>query len=149
MQYKWDAAVAGNSCLREVCRTISDEVAHELGIVHGASLVDIQGFYDSLLYHGIGKAATRFKLPPRILAMAPQMHTVARVFRQNGTYSAPQHARRSLLAGPGHSNNLARTVAHAVLEGLRTSSPTCTPWAWFDDISIKCVGTRSNIADRI
>eukprot|EP00959_Pyramimonas_sp_CCMP1952_P268994 5624315-Pyramimonas_sp.AAC.1 len=45
----WDAAIRGNSSLREAfVRVLQQEVSHHLGVATGEALVDIQSFYDSI-----------------------------------------------------------------------------------------------------
>eukprot|EP00959_Pyramimonas_sp_CCMP1952_P313250 6556731-Pyramimonas_sp.AAC.1 len=48
-QRDWDAAVTGNSCLREAMRRIiTDECCDALQIFQGCTLADIEKLYDSL-----------------------------------------------------------------------------------------------------
>eukprot|EP00959_Pyramimonas_sp_CCMP1952_P431849 9044162-Pyramimonas_sp.AAC.1 len=45
----WDAAISGNSALREVfLRALHDEGLARLGIAFGEGLLDIKGFYDAM-----------------------------------------------------------------------------------------------------
>eukprot|EP00959_Pyramimonas_sp_CCMP1952_P092039 1926477-Pyramimonas_sp.AAC.1 len=54
----WDAAVAGNSSLREAfARAVSEESFAALGVSYGHGLVDIQKFYDSMPWAGLARAA--------------------------------------------------------------------------------------------
>eukprot|EP00959_Pyramimonas_sp_CCMP1952_P326500 6834469-Pyramimonas_sp.AAC.1 len=53
----WDAAVAGNSCLREAyLRAIDEELAHTMGMNYGHALTDVQEFYDSIPWHLLARA---------------------------------------------------------------------------------------------
>eukprot|EP00959_Pyramimonas_sp_CCMP1952_P370095 7751102-Pyramimonas_sp.AAC.1 len=60
----WDAAVAGNSCLREaMIRALGDEVAQAFSIHTAIALLDIKRFYDSLSFQKIARAAAEFGFP--------------------------------------------------------------------------------------
>eukprot|EP00959_Pyramimonas_sp_CCMP1952_P391040 8194704-Pyramimonas_sp.AAC.1 len=54
----WDAAVAGNSCLRgAMTRALGDEVAQAFSIHTAIAPLDTKGFYDSLSFQKIARAA--------------------------------------------------------------------------------------------
>eukprot|EP00959_Pyramimonas_sp_CCMP1952_P173558 3626697-Pyramimonas_sp.AAC.1 len=63
----WDAAVRGNSSLREAfVRALQQEVPHHLGIAVGEGLVDIKSFYDSIEWPGLVLCSPNLSFPPRI-----------------------------------------------------------------------------------
>ena len=89
-----------------------------------ASLADISRFYDSLNLIKLSRAALELGFPKRILAIELQIHTTARMIRQECSYSKAVVARSSCLAGTRHVNNLARAVVYGVMGELY---PGATP----------------------
>jgi len=144
----WDAAIAGNSCLREaMIRALGDEVADAFGIHSSIALLDIKRFYDSLSFPKIVKAAAEFGFPTRILALSLQFHLTPRFLRLDNCYSQPLYADKSLLAGARHSNNLARALVYHVMRQYSSRITKTQPRTWFDDIGVQTFGTRQAVHD--
>eukprot|EP00969_Alexandrium_andersonii_P332429 14690265-Alexandrium_andersonii.AAC.1 len=67
----WDAAVVGNSALREcMTRVVQHEIWNELGISCADLYLDIEKFYDSMMLAALASAATRKGYPALPLALA-------------------------------------------------------------------------------
>eukprot|EP00959_Pyramimonas_sp_CCMP1952_P018388 388879-Pyramimonas_sp.AAC.1 len=61
----WDAAVAGNSALREAfLRGLNSEVFSRMGVAHGEALLDVASFYDSIEFEVLADTAARLSFPP-------------------------------------------------------------------------------------
>ena len=95
------------------------------------------------------RAANKENFPTRVLAMTMQVHLTARRLRQEGAYGAPVCADRSLSAGSGHSNNLARAVVYPVLEQMCGKLPRAVPRSWFGDIRVQLIGSKAAIRPTI
>ena len=111
-------------------------------------LADIENFYDSLRIDRVVTAALDMQFPARPLTLMMIQHSATRGLRCQGSFSLPICSDRSILAGSRHSNNVANTVVYGVMARLTgaTDIPRSIPRAWFDDISIRIVGNRKQVA---
>ena len=150
VQQPWDAAVPGQSCLREaMVRSIGDETADAVGAATAGGLIDIERFYDSVEFNYAVRAARHYKFPLRILAMSMLQHLTSRLLRQEACYSERMLAGRSLLAGSRHSNNIARALVYVTVISHLNEAPRSTPRIWFDDISLRATGSVRAVEDDI
>eukprot|EP00959_Pyramimonas_sp_CCMP1952_P434234 9092921-Pyramimonas_sp.AAC.1 len=66
----WDAAMKGNAALREAfVRTLEGEVGHQLGVVSGAGFLDIDGFYDNIVWELLMPKGLQLGFPAAILCL--------------------------------------------------------------------------------
>ena len=79
--------------------------------------------------------------------MELQLHTLARLLRQEGAYSRAIVARHSFLAGSRHVNNLARSVVYGVMEEHGYRVPPAVPRTWFDDVSVRATGSKTSVVN--
>ena len=141
---QWDAALKGNSCLREALgRMLRDECINEAGAFAATFLADIKRFYDSLCPLKVLTAALEMGFPIHILMMETLLHIGARVLKQKNTYGTILQVTKSMLAGSRIINQLARCVTHRILHKVHWAVPSSVKRAWFDDIGIQITGSKT------
>eukprot|EP00959_Pyramimonas_sp_CCMP1952_P204925 4285097-Pyramimonas_sp.AAC.1 len=76
----WDAAIAGNSALREAfIRALEDEVQTALRLPHGQAVLDVEAFYDGIEMASLASCALKTGFPPTILFLEIQMFLAPRL----------------------------------------------------------------------
>eukprot|EP00959_Pyramimonas_sp_CCMP1952_P412539 8644833-Pyramimonas_sp.AAC.1 len=142
----WDAAVRGNSSLREAFRrALDEEVAGILNVSYGHALTDIDGYYDNMLWLKLSRAALRLGFPPTILYMELLQCAHPRTLNQIGSFSMAFEPTCSIIQGLRAGTRLARAMTFFIMEVITTSQVRCSHRLWIDDISQTTMGSESQV----
>lgn len=146
----WDAAVAGNSPLREALeRALCDEVVAHIGGHSISGYLDVKQFYDNISIPKSIRAATRLGFPVTILILELQMNMAPRFISSGKAVSKPIYPVRSTIAGGRNSGRFARCLLHALLHRVTSAHPAVCSRTWVDDLAQRVEGHRISNITRI
>ncbi len=143
----WDAAIAGNSSLREVLeRMVLDETAEAATMHTYNGLLDIGKFYDSMSVTKTLAAARHLNFPLRDLFLSFLGYASARVLKTQNAVSEVVPATRSIIAGCRNANNFGRCLIYRLLEQTSHALPRVRHRSWVDDLSLRTEGKGPHLA---
>ncbi|CAK0856487.1 unnamed protein product, partial [Prorocentrum cordatum] len=152
MAGKWDAAIAGNSALKEaLVRSFSDEVIEwmPVKIYSVTALWDLAEFYDTLEPLLILDEGLRLGLPARTLHLEMLSHLSARLIRERTAYAEPIAPDRSICAGARRGIDFGRVALYAVLERVSTKYEQVRVRSWVDDVTTRMEGSKKEVIKQL
>ncbi|CAK0808313.1 unnamed protein product [Prorocentrum cordatum] len=152
MAGKWDAAIAGNSALKEaLVRSFSDEVIEwmPVKIYSVTALWDLAEFYDTLEPLLILDEGLRLGLPARALHLEMLSHLSARLIREKTAYAEPIAPDRSICAGARRGIDFGRVALYAVLERVSTTYEQVRVRSWVDDVTTRMEGSKKEVIKQL
>eukprot|EP00959_Pyramimonas_sp_CCMP1952_P237419 4961860-Pyramimonas_sp.AAC.1 len=131
----WDAAVAGNSALREAfVRALEDEVHTRLQIPRGHALWDIASFYVSIEFQPLAECALEKGFPPVISFLELQLCLAPRMLEQLSCFSEPFEVTRSVVQGLRNGTRFAKCIAANICRRLCNSFSALRERIWIYDL---------------
>eukprot|EP00959_Pyramimonas_sp_CCMP1952_P234983 4909984-Pyramimonas_sp.AAC.1 len=145
MAGKWDAAIAGNSALKEASdRSFADEVLEwaPMKVFTVTALWDLAEFCDMLEPLLILEEGLRLGLPARTLHLEMLNHLSTRLVRERTAYAEPISPDRSICAGARRDIDFGRVALYATLEQACAKYQQVYVRSWVDDVTTRMEGSR-------
>ena len=99
------------------------ELAELAGAAWAVALWDMQKFYDTTPLACMAVQALKRSFPAAVLGMILQSYMAIRTIRCGDCHSKWVQGSRSILAGCGEANNMARVVMYDLIEDLHANVP--------------------------
>ncbi|CAK0891739.1 unnamed protein product, partial [Prorocentrum cordatum] len=152
MAGKWDAAIAGNSALKEASdRSFADEVLEwaPMKVFTVTALWDLAEFCDMLEPLLILEEGLRLGLPARTLHLEMLNHLSTRLVRERTAYAEPISPDRSICAGARRDIDFGRVALYATLEQACAKYQQVYVRSWVDDVTTRMEGSRREVIKQL
>ena len=114
-QGEWDTAVRKSSALRAaLLRSLQIEIAISEDEAFALILLDIEKFYDSIPLTSLLREGLRLGYSPALLSLNATVCLAYRTLKTQNGASREIQPKRSIVAGLGEANNLAKIVLHGL-----------------------------------
>ena len=142
----WDSACRGRGALRAaILRACRYEEANALGLTCVSIMLHLDKFHDSLDAVQIILRLNAMDFPALVLLMHLQMHWAPSVIVAEGVASKMVMVSRSVLAGSGSSNDVARAYLHQCLAEVHHRLPKVRLGSHVDDVHMQLLGMAEHI----
>ena len=141
VQAPWDSAVPGKTSLDVGIRRLVWAEASQTQSRHFIGMfLDIQGFYDSVVWSSVVESGLLLEFPPLVLELALQLYTGERLLSAENSVSPGIFPSVGLLQGCPVAPVVSKLALYAPLKELHAASLTHNIDQWLDDISADIVG---------
>ena len=144
----WDAALAGQGCVRAlVRRAFADETAVLNGLARANAFWDLHKFFDSVRPGPLVEGALREGYPSVDLAIGLQVHLAPRVLVAGGSCGHAVVIDTSILAGCAQSVPFTRGLLYGPLASTIRAEPAVEPTIFVDDVAQSVSGSPMRVVD--
>ena len=133
-QGEWDTAVRNSSALRAaLLRSLQIETAISEQEAFALILLDIEKFYDSIPITSLLREGLRLGYSPGLLSPNATICLAYRTLKTRNGASREIQPKRSIVAGLGEANNLAKIVLHGLCEEYTVANKQVKLSTFVDD----------------